>query len=221
MGYRLAPTFSFCRCEGRFFFLDLEGDRYFCLAPAIESAFGRLIAGRAPAKPDVPLLDRLILRGILIPTSDPVRPAPCDTGLPTYQIRPDALQSTRRRDMASAVAELMRARYNLRHRRLIRILADLERRKAALEYPASPQREALETLAHGFARALRMTGSLNQCLALSIAMTRKALASNLRVDLVMGVRARPFQAHAWVQAGSFLVSDTLDRVGMFTPIFTL
>ena len=83
------------------------------------------------------------------------------------------------------------------------------------------ENENAAMLAEAFRRAALITGSLNQCLAISIAMTRKAIANNLDVDLVMGVRLRPFQAHAWIQHGDLLLSDELDTVIPFTPILLI
>ncbi len=39
--------------------------------------------------------------------------------------------------------------------------------------------------------------------------------------LVIGVRTRPFSAHAWVQIGDAVVDDTVESVQAFTPILTV
>ena len=43
----------------------------------------------------------------------------------------------------------------------------------------------------------------------------------LMVQDVIGVSLYPFAAHSWVQCGTALVNDRLDRVRHFTPILTI
>jgi hypothetical protein len=39
--------------------------------------------------------------------------------------------------------------------------------------------------------------------------------------MVIGVKLRPFQAHAWVVCDGSLISDPLATITPFTPILTL
>jgi hypothetical protein len=78
-----------------------------------------------------------------------------------------------------------------------------------------------ERVGAAFSRAAVMTNSLNECLAVSIAIVRRAIASGIDAQLVLGVKLRPFQAHAWAQAGPTLISDQFDTVACFTPILVV
>ena len=64
-GYSLAPGISFCDAGGRHVFLDLKTDRYFCLGPAAERAFGGLVAGTPLEPSDRDHLGTLERRGLL------------------------------------------------------------------------------------------------------------------------------------------------------------
>ena len=37
---------------------------------------------------------------------------------------------------------------------------------------------------------------------------------------VFGVNAEPFQAHCWVQEGTAVLNDTVERVSAYTPIMS-
>lgn len=58
MPYILAPDFTFCEPAGRRIFLDLRGDRYFCLSDEADIAFSALVAG-TPTAADIERLEAL------------------------------------------------------------------------------------------------------------------------------------------------------------------
>ena len=49
-------------------------------------------------------------------------------------------------------------------------------------------------------------------------MTRYLIGLGIEANLVLGVRRKPWAAHAWVQAGNTVLSDYCDIVRPFTPI---
>lgn len=56
------------------------------------------------------------------------------------------------------------------------------------------------------------------CLLDSVALGKFLLWQGLSPTLVIGVKTRPFGAHAWVQIGSFVLNDKVENVRMHTPI---
>ncbi|MBR0552719.1 lasso peptide biosynthesis B2 protein [Stakelama marina] len=219
MGLQLAPDISFCDAGGRFVFLDLAADRYFCLGTDMERSFARLVAGEPLSDDDCGGLTSLVRQRLLVETDGPGVPS---RFTPTISPVRSAFEGTANiglQHVVDASVSLVRARIDLRYRSLCRLIGALRAAKA--ERLRTDENENAAMLAEAFRRAALITGSLNQCLAISIAMTRKAIANNLDVDLVMGVRLRPFQAHAWIQHGDLLLSDELDTVIPFTPILLI
>jgi hypothetical protein len=56
------------------------------------------------------------------------------------------------------------------------------------------------------------------CLFDSLALIHFLARFRVYPDWVFGVTADPFEAHCWVQSGSVVLNDTLERVSAFTPI---
>ncbi|WP_343517792.1 lasso peptide biosynthesis B2 protein [Sphingomonas sp.] len=221
-GYRLAPQISFCDAGGRYVFLDLDADRYFCLEPEAEQAFARLMAGRSPAPADHKRLDVLEEDGgLLVRTSTSELPEPVCLPVAEQSLF-DAPVPVSTREIAMAALALLRARRALRARPLGKLVSELRLAKhsaKALDRPIAHAR--LASIAASFRRAALLAGALDQCLALSLAMTRRALSQGIVVELVLGVKLRPFQAHAWVQSQDQILSDRVDRVAPFTPILVI
>ncbi len=59
------------------------------------------------------------------------------------------------------------------------------------------------------------------CLFDSLALVHFVARFGLYPDWVFGVRAEPFEAHCWVQAGNVVLNDTVERVSAFTPIMSV
>jgi hypothetical protein len=56
------------------------------------------------------------------------------------------------------------------------------------------------------------------CMFDSLALINFLARFRVYPDWVFGVMADPFEAHCWVQAGSTVLNDTVERVSAFTPI---
>ncbi|UIJ44794.1 lasso peptide biosynthesis B2 protein [Sphingomonas cannabina] len=219
-GYRIAPGISFCDAGGRHIFLDLDADRYFCLGDAAERSFARMIAGTPLDAADHHRLGALARRGLLLP-------AKTDTTLPPTRIAPirRAIAEPPARAgnlaVARAAAALLRARLELRRRPLRRLIMAVRRAKRGCAPPDGDGERRLAAIGGAFRRAAVLTGALDECLAVSLAIMRRSAAHGIAAELVLGVKLRPFQAHAWVQVGDLLVSDERDAVAPFTPILVV
>ncbi len=221
-GYSLAPGISFCNTGGRHIFLDIRVDRYFCLGPAADRGFARLVAGAPLEAADRMHLSALQRQGLLMPVDGCGLSSISAACTSVRRSLLDEMTSPPSLDMLKAAAALLHARWSLRLRSLDRLLSYARSVKADLPpFDLARDEGRLAAIAAAFQKAALLTGALNQCLANSLAISRQARAHGIATDLVLGVKLRPFQAHAWVQAGEVLVSDPVDRVAPFTPILVI
>jgi hypothetical protein len=79
--------------------------------------------------------------------------------------------------------------------------------------------ELLQSMVSAYRRArpIVMT-SKDRCLLDSLALIQFLASERLFPHWVIGVKTRPFGAHAWVQLGALVLNDRLERVRRFTPI---
>ncbi|MOA23514.1 hypothetical protein D3C78_1441400 [compost metagenome] len=45
--------------------------------------------------------------------------------------------------------------------------------------------------------------------------------NGFNTDLIIGVRANPFFAHAWLQIDNVVLNDDIDKVGDYQPIMRI
>lgn len=209
----LRDGISWCMVSERLLFLDVAGDRYFCLDAQAEAAFKRLADG-AILEPweSAMLLDT----GVVAPsghgTLAPCPPAPCPTGslcdLSTAQAHGI--------DVLHAAMRLFAARVALRTLGLGGSLHQVAKHKA--RSPARATRAAVERVATSSLRLADWIGSHDQCLPRSIATARHLTSIGAAPTLVIAVKLEPFKAHCWVQWGGLLVNERVEAVQAFTPI---
>lgn len=221
MTLALAPGISFCETGGQLIFLDLYRDRYFSLGPAASSAFAALVERAALSGEQFNRLDALKRAGILV--EDPLGQPP----RPCRSIMPDCSPLDRARSarpgLFSAVAaasSIQRAKLALRRSSLASVCARISSGKELICVEAVRQ-EQLERIALAFAAAGKLVPTLDQCLPLSVAIARRCIAAAIDANLCIGVKIRPFEAHAWVTAGDMLISDRVETVRSFTPVLVL
>ncbi len=223
MALSLAPGVTFCEVDGSRVFLDLNRDRYFSLGQGADAAFNALVRGHPPGDEEQQRLDMLTTAGLLarLPFGEaprPCRPVPIDRAPLDEDIE---VELARMRVAKSAIAFRL-AKRSYQRRGLPYAWSRFGRQKdvrlSALR--AGTARE-LDELAYRFDAVGRMVGALNHCGPFSLAIAGACLAAGLKVDLVLGVKLRPFQAHAWAVAGRTLISDRLSTVSQFTPIAIL
>ncbi len=205
---------SWCRCAGQAVFLDLEGDRYFCLPEPLDAIFQCWAAGEA--------IDRdahaaLVAAGVA--GADPVqRPQGASFPIATRDLA-HAGPGRATWISAQAIAGQLRAKHWLRRRPLANIL----RRIPTPAVPAArPLDEAsLQTIAGAFATSAMILRVADQCLPRAIAAARLCWHRGLDAALILGVRLHPFAAHSWVQSGDAVVVGDLEQVRLYTPILVV
>ncbi|MET3762992.1 lasso peptide biosynthesis B2 protein [Sphingomonas sp. UYEF23] len=200
-------------------FLDTRADRYFCLRPEAEAAFRRLTADAAEDPGDRTILESLA-RNSILETADATPTACRAIDVPTDALIDRLLPQPNIGGVASAMVDLTRVKIALRLRGLAAVLRTIERAKACCRSTLQMEHASRSALA-AFQRTTMLWAPHDQCLPRSIAIARRMLALGFSVDLVIGVKLRPFGAHCWVQQGPLVVNDRPDMVRDFTPILVI
>jgi hypothetical protein len=214
MSYHLRPGLHFCICSGRAIFLDVPGDRYFCLPSAIDAAFQFWASGQ---RSDVAeKLSKLIELGVII------------EGGPGSPTAPPRLTQTPKSDLSAAVsgnivwilwasAEQLLARRRLRRSSFSSLVHALEveprRQKVSSTNPG-----ILSRVAGAFGGSRLLVHGWDNCLSQSLAFHRVCRRLRIDAELVIGVSVDPFSAHCWVQLGDVVLNDSVERVRNYTPI---
>lgn len=218
--FRLLPGISYCEASARLVFLDLRRDRYLCLTDDGEQCFRRLIAG-VPLVSDEPELAQLAEDGLLARTSERDSPLPCVSPIAPTRSLVDSNGRPAARRIAHAAWRLALSGAAFGLQPLNLSLDHLAARKKRVVN----ETENAEAVAADVARAFNSTGlwlaPLDRCLPRSLAIAHALIDLNVRADLVIGVKLRPFAAHCWVQRGETLINDTIDHARTLTPILVV
>jgi len=223
---RLAPHVHMCRAGGKFIFLDLVRDEYSALDVAQSRTFEALIASSKQAdgaakslsEADNRLLATLSDAGLI--TNDPgVGRPPLAPVLapPTMTAQRRTKERVSSSSFASAMLACARASIELSRRPLGAVVASVERRKMRvgghpLDIPA--MRSALAP----FEAARLFYPRPYLCLFDSLALLSFFASRRLFPDWVFAVRATPFEAHCWVQAGDVAINEAAEVAATYTPI---
>lgn len=222
MSLALAPGISFVEQHGERIFLDLKRDRYFALGDAADDAFTALTHGKPDAEQQA-RLRKLVEANILVDLPFGENPRPCrQPALIGSALDAVELSAPSRWQVLVAGWSITRAKRRLKSRSLAANIERLRTLKQSTAPDLRPPREGeCTTIAATFAAAARLVPTLDQCLALSFAMARACLGQGLDTQLAIGVKLRPFEAHAWVSIEGIVLSDRLDNVRPFASILLL
>jgi hypothetical protein len=200
--------------SGRVVFLDLAADRYFGLAQGPEAAVRaqiEAVRSRAPCcRPSLSFGSHLF---------EPIEDLP-----PTTSLLDRPLPPAQPWAVASAVSARARATLQLRRQPLQKILSRLAHRKSSLADMAGNWRwdePSILSIVAAYQTSGRIVSDHDRCLSLSLALARTVISRGFAVDFVIGVSGAPFAAHAWVQHGTTLLADQIDRVRRFSPVMTI
>lgn len=213
MNLALRSGLHYQQFDTEFVFFDLAADRYFLLSGNAAGCFDGFLRERANPS------DREFLRSRAILDEGPqssghafVKPARATASLVDTPVA-DARAST----TIGALWAQRRARRDLRHRRLADILFEMRGRSSG---PPSRGGEISGNVAAAFVRARRYSPAIDQCLVRGIAMKRMLTRQGCSASLVFGV-TMPFAAHCWVQADETVLTDPLDIILHYQPIFAV
>jgi hypothetical protein len=236
-GYWVPPHVRVCPLLASTVLLDLKRNRYFGLGTHETRALSTLalnwddVNGNAAdvqrLEPDaaVQMADALIEAGLLS------RQAPMDTVVSTARIDlSGALTSAghelhvaaplRPAHLASFLVALTWARRALQSRSLYSIACEIRDRKASAARTFDEQR-AVELV--GIFRRLRphMFAAKDRCLFHALMLVKFLSRHDVFPNWVIGVRARPWSAHSWVQHDKLLLDANPEQVCEYAPILTV
>lgn len=84
---------------------------------------------------------------------------------------------------------------------------------------ASPDERSLQELISAFASLRPFFFALRgRCLLSSVVLSEFLARYHVRSQCVLGVKARPFAAHCWLECDGRVLNDSVERVRAFTPI---
>lgn len=206
--HRLRADLSFCKIGTRAIFLDRRTSRYFLIEGAGAEHLEAFVEGRAGEDAISSLTDMG-----LVEFGDPL-PVRGHAPTPTASLHDRRLGTPRPWLLAEAMVSQARSQRLLTHRSLGSLL---ETRRA--EYLEADLDRCLPISA-AIERASRYRDATDQCLVRGLAMRAMLARRGLSADLVIGVML-PFAAHCWIQSGTTVLSDPLDRVANFTHLLTV
>jgi hypothetical protein len=216
-GRWLAPDARMAVRGGDAMILSIDQDAYYCL-PGAANAIRADVDGHI-AFDDEGLAAQLAAAGLTVATPGLGRAAPMrrvqapSKDLMALRADPTLADGW---DMALAYG-LALARF--RGRPLGRLIAQVSRRsRPGADAPASP---ALMRRAAAFPRLMAFAPIQGQCLLRAFVLLHFLWRGGEDAHWVFGVRAWPFQAHCWLQAGPCVLDDAAERVASFTPILVV
>lgn len=189
---------------------DLRADRYIALPGAVSTeARG---AGNEPLAarlaPDAAAV--LSEAGLLV---DGDAEDACRLLLPASTLPPAIRRAVRIRDVVFLGIALLRTAWRL------------SRGRHCSSFPLN-RRGPIPSVAHGaYADAISRLATIRlliptpgRCLPAALVTGIALKMQGLETEIVFGVRSHPFEAHCWLQRGTMIIDDDLDRVRSYTPI---
>lgn len=208
--YRLRADLSFCFIGSRAIFLDRTASRYFLLEGVGAKHMAAFVAAEAGEDAITWLEDRGLIE------SGAAFPAPFMAPPPTASLHDVRLGTPRPWLLAGAMLAEMRSQRLLKRRSLGALLES----HGFCDADTEADLDRCRLIAAAIERASRYRNATDQCLARGLAMRAMLARRGQRADLVIGVML-PFAAHCWLQSGTTVLSDPLDRVVNFTPLLTV
>jgi hypothetical protein len=235
--YFLSKDCFVCRMGCYWIILSATRDRYLCVSDAELTSIGDQLHGwqRPSDSTERPspigvetdkLVESLIINGVITgnraigkPFAESEYPAPKD--------RIEAPESTTSVHFPLSLIlrfflACAKADWRLRTKALSRTLTRIERRRLRADLSSvignAPH---ASTLIAAFQRLRPLYPRAYLCLFDSLALLEFLAGYRLLPRVVFGVVADPFQAHCWLQDGSTVINDELERVSKYKPILSI
>jgi len=216
LGYCLRDGLHFCIADRHAIFLDLKADRYFRLSDDLGALFCAL-AAKSDAPIPVQDLAMLCERRLIVPAAGTGLIGPASVLCASTAFDDGDGTSANAADVAIALLHEFRAAYLLKLLTLSKVIDGVARIQPTI---CAPPNSLARTVA-AFESANRFISRHGRCLVKSIALATRLKLIGHSCQLVLGVQARPFSAHAWVQSGDFVLNDVPDHIRAFTPILAV
>jgi len=231
--YFLTPHCFIRRIQDYWIILDTKCDKYLCVAHTDLASIGHQLHGwqnsRIPANEGVDksdeadsLIESLISRGILTGSSREGKPfiesefRACESAFEAIELEPSVRASPLH--VIRFFWSCGKVHWRLRFGAFARTVKGLERRRRH----AGLTREFDATRASPLIAIFQLLRPLFPrpylCLFDSLALFEFLAGHDCFPHLVFGVVADPFEAHCWLQAGTVVLNDGLERAGRYKPI---
>jgi hypothetical protein len=220
MGYRLNEAVYFCIAGTKTTWLDLRDDAYFQLADGEEAAFQAYLSGSRLTATDTWHLLHLTDLGVLVADASCLTPpAPVTVIMPVRSLLDGPSPSVSFWPLALALYYHVQTILHLATQPIWRIFGRLRVQKLKhVKLVATALPAEIARTVGAFSAASLLLSSSQTCLRRSIAMVDYLHARGIVADLVVGIKDRPFEAHAWVQYGDLVLNDPFDKVLEYTPL---
>lgn len=213
----LADGVHWCIANDRVVLLDLKADSYSCLPPAADQAWRKQWAGETLSASDAAALKDLVDTGVLVSGQTLLNPPSTQTVSRSLLDEIDA--DTAPVSLEAAWDQVLTA-CQLKTCSLFALIAGVRERKRAEPFAYTTTKSKQCDIAR-FMASRRLVSRQSQCLRTSLALVSFLARRRCYPDLVIGVRMRPFAAHAWVQAADKVLNDAVDAVAPYTPILVV
>lgn len=218
LAFALRRETSFCIVADRAVFLDLERDRYLCVGEEVSNALSRLNRDGKANAADIPRLEALVARGLLIESDQEWKPSGRPVPRAHRSLVSEPLGEVRIGGVVSALRHQLSSELSLRTTSLAELLRRIRTRKT---HSVGEPRASAERVAQDFLHLNRIVSGNGRCLARSLAVVNRLASFNIYPELVFGVRLYPFTAHCWVEATGCVLTDHHERTAHFTPILAV
>ncbi len=197
--------------------LDTNDSRYRAVPRQMSPAFQRMLRGLSLSAAERDALSPLVGSAVIETPEADTRPR-------SFPPRPNfALQEDQRPASTMAIAKACTHRIvaltQVKARPFRELLEGIQRDKGQIN-PANVHTRT-EAIAKAFTSSCTWLARSDQCLPMSIALTRALLRENIPATMVIGVATGPFSAHCWVQVGDLVICDQVDSVNRYTPILAI
>jgi hypothetical protein len=235
--YWIPPHVRVCPLLGSTILLDLERSRYFGIGTQEMRALSTLAlnwdeasrnaveVSKLAADAATPMVGALMKAGLLsseAPTAGAIGTAPLDLSgvLASAGHELQRAAPLKLAHLVSFLAAVRWTRRGLRSRSLYSIACELRDLKSVAARSFDEHR-AIELV--GVFRRLRphTFAAKDRCLFHALALVKFLSRHGVFPTWVIGVRARPWGAHSWVQQGKLLLDANPEQVCEFTPILAV
>jgi hypothetical protein len=222
MTWHLNEDISYCRLDGRLFFLDIHRDLYFQLPKELERNFLDYLEA-----PDTTDVDELVRHNLLLLSQSTTNAhgntasaiEPPSQSVPETRDTDGSISAGVIRDVFIIVANTRRQLKKQRLKPILQALSEYRRTRISLAAidETGVQRRVAEA-ANAFNRVRPYVPIETSCLIDSLSMVRFLAKRGLHSNLVLGVACDPFSAHAWVQHGALVLNDSVGNALAYVPI---
>jgi len=236
--YYLAKDVHVCAIDESAVFLNLHSNQYLavssddlaCLSERVEG-FSSLLD--APLRKQFneasgdELIGSLVKRGVLTDSPSIGQTAARTTVSASRAISPGHARRASRRIRLSHTIHffwcLSYVLFNLRLQRLPSIITKIRKlRASSVDVPGPVDSDAIRELL-GIFRRLRTFAytARGACLLDALVLTYFMHCYGVGPTFIMGLRTKPFLAHAWVQVGDCILDDRIESIQNLTPILAV